>query len=525
MTTTSSTSGSSNTLASLLSGSLSGSNSSGSSTPAPIGGLISTGPLDVTQLVSELVAVDSQPMQQLQSQQSGVQAQLSAYGQVQSALSSLDTSLTALKLGSAFTAAQASVTGSGVGATVTGSPASGSYSVTVSSVAQAQAAASSSFANASTVVGTGTLTIQLGTYNAKANTFTAQSGSSPVNITINSNNDTLGGIAAAINSAGAGVTASVVTDNSGSRLVVASSNTGTVNGFKLTVADSDGNNTDMTGLSQIAFDPTAAAGAGQNLTLTQGAADAVYSINGLSLTSSTNSITTAISGLTLNLIQAPPVGSTLQAQVTIAPDTNAVSNSVNSFISAYNSLVNLESSLTSYDASSNTASVLTGQTPMFQLSSQLRSIIGSQMSGVSGLSWLADVGIDFQNDGTLSLNSTKFSAAVASNPSAVSKLFSNAIGSGNQQGFAVRLASSVESMLAPNGLLGATQTSLQSTISTMGDQITAMQTQLNQEQQNLTAQYSQLNADLVTAQQNQTALANELAGLPMANSLASLQLP
>ena len=524
MTTTSSTSSSSNTLASLLSGSLSGSNSSSSSTPAPIGSLISTGPLDVTQLVSELVAVDSQPMQQLQSQQSGVQAQLSAYGQVQSALSSLDTSLTALKLGSAFTAAQASVTGSGVGATVTGSPASGSYSVTVSSVAQAQAAASSPFANASTVVGTGTLTIQLGTYNAKANTFTA-SASSPVNITINSNNDTLGGIAAAINSAGAGVTASVVTDNSGSRLVVASSNTGTVNGFKLTVADSDGNNTDMTGLSQIAFDPTAASGAGQNLTLTQGAADAVYSINGLSLTCSTNSITTAISGVTLNLIQAPPVGSTLQAQVTIAPDTNAVSNSVNSFISAYNSLVSLESSLTGYDASSNTASVLTGQTPMFQLSSQLRSIIGSQMSGVSGLSWLADVGIDFQNDGTLSLNSTKFSAAVASNPSAVSQLFSNALGSANQQGFAVRLASTVESMLAPNGLLGATQTSLQSTISTMGDQITAMQTQLNQEQQNLTAQYSQLNADLVTAQQNQTALANELAGLPMANSLASLQLP
>jgi len=253
------------------------------------GSPISTGPIDVNTLVSELMTVESKPLRQLQSQQSGVQAKLSAYGQVQSALSSLDTALSALKTSSAFQAAQATVTGSGVGATVSGTAAPGSYSVIVSNTAQSQAAASGPLANASTVVGTGTLTIQLGTYKSTGNSFTAQSGSSPVNITIDSSNDTLGGIAAAINSASAGVTASVVTDNAGSRLVVSSSNTGTVNGFKLTVADSDGTSTDMTGLSQIAFDPTAAAGAGKNLTQTQAAADAQYSINGLSLTSSTNS--------------------------------------------------------------------------------------------------------------------------------------------------------------------------------------------------------------------------------------------
>ena len=509
----------SNPLASLLSSTLSSVNGtgSGSSSASLTGSPISTGPIDVNTLVSELMTVEAQPVTQLQSQQSGVQAKLSAYGQVQSSLSSLDNALTVLKSGSAFQAAQATVTGTGVSATVSGTAAPASYSVTVSSVAQAQAAASSPLAKASTVVGTGTLTIQLGTYNSTGNTFTAQAGSSPVNITINSSNDTLGGIAAAINSASAGVTASIVTDNSGSRLVVSSSNTGTANAFKLTVADSDGNNTDTSGLSQIAFDPTAAAGAGKNLTQTQAAADAQYSINGLSLTSSTNSITSAIAGVTLNLTQAPSPGSTLQAQVTVSSDTTGVTNSVNTFVQAYNGLVNLESSLTSYNASTNTASTLTGQTPMFELSSQLRSILGSQVSVVSGgLSWLADVGIDFQSNGTLSLNTTKFAAALSANPTAVQQLFSKATGTGNQQGFAVQLASSVESMLAPRGLVAGTQSSLQSTISTMDNQITQMQARLAQTQQQLIAQYSKLNADLVTAQQNQVALANALAGLPPA---------
>jgi flagellar hook-associated protein 2 len=510
----------SNSLASLLSSTLSsvnGSSGSSGSSPSLNGSPISTGPIDVNTLVSELMTVESHPLNQLKAQESGVQAKLSAYGQVQSALSSLDTALLTLKLGSAFTASQATVSGTGVGATVSGTAAPGSYSVVVSSIAQAQAAASAPLASTSTVVGTGTLTIQLGTYTTAGNTttFAAQSGSNPVNITIDASNNTLGGIASAINGASAGVTASVVTDNSGSRLVLSSSTTGTPNGFMMTVADGDGNNTDMTGLSQLAFDGTAAAGAGKNLTQTQAAADAKYSINGLSLTSSTNSITTAISGLTLNLTQAPASGSTLQAQVTVGTDSTAVTGSVNSFVQSYNSLVTLENSLTAYNSSTNTPSTLTGESSMFELSSQLRSILGSQVSAAAGApSWLASVGIDFQRDGTLSLNSTKFAAALAANPTGVAQLFSNATGTPSQQGFAVRLASSVESMLSPTGLVGGTQTSLQSSITSMNNRMAQMQTQLTQTQQQLITQYSKLNAAMVTAQQQQVALANALAGLP-----------
>ncbi|HEX4586272.1 MAG TPA: flagellar filament capping protein FliD [Burkholderiaceae bacterium] len=508
----------SNSLASLLSSTLNSvnaNNSSGGSSTSITGSPISTGPIDVNTLVSELIAADSVPMNQLKSQVSGVQSQLSAYGQIQSAMSSLQTAVSSLAVGSAFSAEQATVTGSGVGATVTGTPPTGTYSIGVSQLASAQSAASAPVANASTVLGTGTLTIQLGTYNSTGNTFTPQSSSSPVNITIDSTNNTLGGIAAAINAAGAGVAASVVSDNSGSRLVLTSTNTGASNAFSLSVADSDGTNTDTTGLSQIAFDPTATAGAGKNLTLTQSAQDAKYSVNGLNLTSSSNVVTTAVNGLTLNLTQAPAAGSTLQAQVTVATDSSSVTSSVDNFVQSYNTLVKLEQSLTAYNSTTKTASVLTGDTTARQISSQLASILGSQLSGgASGYRWLANVGIDFNKDGTLTLNSTAFANAIASNPSAVSQMFTSVSGTGSQQGFATQLNTAITSMLSPNGLLSGAQTSLQSTITRMDQQVTQMQGQLSQEQTQLIAQYSHLNANLVVAQQQQVALANALASLP-----------
>jgi flagellar hook-associated protein 2 len=505
----------SNSLASLLSSTLSSVNGNGSSNTSLTGSPISTGPIDVNTLVSELITADSQPLTQLQSRQSGVQAQLSAYGQIQSALSSLQTAVSAMTVGSAFSAESATVTGDGVGAVVTGTPPAGSYAITVSALAQAQSAASAPVASASTVLGTGTLTIQLGTYNATGNTFTAQSGAAPVNITINSSNDTLGGIAAAINAASAGVNASVVTDNSGSRLVLSSSSTGASNGFSMTVADSDGTNTDTTGLSQIAFDPTATAGAGKNMTLTQAGTNAQYSVNGLALTSSSNVITTAVNGLTLNLTQAPAAGSTLQAQVTIGTDASSVTASMNTFVQSYNSLVKLEQNLTAYNASTNTASVLTGDMTTFEIGSQLSAILGSPLSGAAaGYSWLASVGIDFQQDGTLTFNSTAFSNALSANPSAVASMFTSASGTGNQRGFAVQLNSAIASMLGPNGLLSGAQAGLQSTISNLGQQITQEQASLSQEQTALITQYSNLNASLVVAQQQQVALANALAGLP-----------
>jgi flagellar hook-associated protein 2 len=514
--TTSSTTATS--LASLLSSSYGGSSSSSgsnsSSSTSITGSPITTGPIDVNTLVTQLIGVDSVPMHQLERQESGVQSQVSAYGQLQSSLSSLQSSVSALTFGSAFSAEQATVTGSGLSATVTGSPPTGTYTVGVSQLAQSQSAASAPVASAATVIGTGTLTIQLGTYTANGNTFAPKSGSAPVNITIDASSNTLGGIAAAINSAGAGVNAAVVTDNLGSRLVLTSSNTGASNAFSMTVTDADGNNTDTSGLSQFAFDPTAVAGAGRNLASTQTAQDALFSVNGLGLTSSSNVVTTAINGLTLNLTQAPPAGSTLQSQITVATDATAVSSNVGNFVSAFNSLVKLEQSLTSYNASTKTASVLTGDVAAGQVISQLNAILGKQLSGgTSGYTWMANVGIDFNRDGTLTLDSSKLANALTANPSAVKNMFSAVAGTGSSAGFATQLNDALNSMLGPNGTLTAAQNAKQSVIKSMNDRILQMQTQLALEQNQLIAQYSKLNADLVTAQQDQTNLANALSGL------------
>jgi len=491
------------------------SSTSGTTTPAsPIG----AGPLDVATLVSQLMTVENQPMVRLQAQESGVQSKISAYGQIQSALSTLQTAVQGLQTSSAFQAATATVTGTGVSASVTGTPATGTYALGVSQLAQSQSVASAPFASTTAAVGNGTLTIQLGTYNATANTFTAQSGSTPAAITIDATNNTPAGIAAAINGANAGVQATVVNDVSGSRLLLSSSTTGASNGFKITVADADGNNTDATGLSQLAFDPAAAAGAGKNMTQTQAAANAQFTVNGLALASATNAVTGVVSGLTLNLTQAPPPGSatgtTVQSQVNVGIDTATIQASVNKMVTAYNSLVNLVKTDTAYDATTKTAAVLNGESTLRQIGSSLSSIIGSPMSGApGGLGYLSQVGVQFQADGTLSLNASTFSSALNANPGAVSKLFTTATGSGAQLGFAVQIGNAIQDMLDPQGGLTARQQGLRTTLNGMTTQQDNLQTRLDNTQKALTTQYSALNAALASMQQQSTDLANELAGL------------
>jgi len=499
--TTSSTTGTSYT-----SPTYNGSSTSSSSNSGP---LITAGQLNVSQLVSEMMVVESQPLTQLQSQEAGVQSTLSAYGQVQSAVSSLQSAAAALALPTAFQAASATVTGNGVSATVTGTPASANYAVTVSSLAQTQSIASTPVASATATLATGTLSIQMGAYDSTANTFTPTSGSNPISVVINSTDDTLSGIAGAINSAANGsVNASVVTNANGtSQLVISSANTGTANSFSVTASS---------GLSQFAFDPTATAGS--PMQETQAAADAQFTVNGLALTSASNSVTTAINGVTLNLTQAPAAGATsLQAQVTVGTDPAAITSSVNSFISAYNSLITLTNNLTNYDASTNTASVLTGDPTTRDILDIMQSILGSQTSAAGtnpSYSWLAEVGVSVNSDGTLSLNQTQFQSALSANPTAVAAMFTGDTGTGAQQGFAVQISNAASQMIGPSGALGAAEAGLQSQITYMNTKQSLMQAQLAQIQASLTQEYSQVNSMLANASAEQTSLTNELSSLP-----------
>lgn len=497
--TTSSTSSTANTaLTSLLSG-LTNNTSSGTSASGP---LITTGQINVSQLVSELMLVQSQPLVQLQSQEAGVQSKLSAYGQEQSALSTLQTAANALALPTAFQAASATVTGGGVAATVTGTPANANYSVSVTTLAQSQSIASAPLASASTAIDTGTMTIQPGTWSAGNAGFTA-STAAPITVTINSTNDTLSGIAAAINSAANGtVNASVVTDSSGSRLVLNSTSTGAANGFSVSTSPTAPAAT--TALAQFNFAPGTL-----SMTSEQSAADASFSVNGLALTSASNSVSSVISGVTLNLNQAASV-----SQVQVGTDPKAVTSTVNGFISAYNAFISLTGTLTSYNASSNSASVLTGDSPTRDMVGTLQSILGSQWSTTgTGPSWLAQIGVSVNTDGTLALDSTKFQAALAADPSGVTSMFT-AGGTGAAQGFAVQIGSAVTQLIGSNGPLGSAQDNLQAQVTYMNSQQAILKASLAQTQAALTQEYSALNAEISTGQAQQASLAGQLAALP-----------
>jgi len=480
-----------------LLGSLTSSSAANSST-STAGPLITTGQINVSQLVSELMTIQSQPLTQLQAQEAGVKSKLSAYGQEQSALSALQSSAMTLALPSAFQAASAKVNGSGVSAVVTGTPLNANYSVVVTNVAQAQSNASAPQTNATTVVSD--------TNGAAAGTITITQGANSYSVAIDATNDTLNGIASAINGAtGGAVNASVVTNGNGTaQLVLASSNTGAANAF--TVSAGPNANTPNTAATSALTTMVASMA-----TPTQLALDASFQVNGLPLTSASNSVTTAINGVTLNLAQG---GTTSQVQV--ATDPTAVTASVNSFISAYNSLVTLTNSLTNYDATSNTASVLTGDSTTRNIVGSLQSLMNAKWDpqGNHAISYLAQLGVSVNTDGTLTLNASQFQAALSANPAAVAGLFTGVGGTSGTLGLASQVGNAAQAMLNSTGALGAVQQNLQAQVTYMNGQQTIMQAQLAQTQASLTQEYSALNAQISAAQAQQTSLAGQLAALP-----------
>jgi flagellar hook-associated protein 2 len=217
-----------------------------------------------------------------------------------------------------------------------------------------------------------------------------------------------------------------------------------------------------------------------------------------------------ISGVTLNLTLPNST-----AQIQVGTDPKAVTDSVNGFISAYNSFITLTNKLTSYDSTANSTSVLTGDSATRNMVGSLQSILGSQWSTTgTGPSYLAQIGVSVNTDGTLALDSTKFQAALSANASGVAAMFTTATGTGAAQGFAVQMANAVQQIEGSNGALGSAQANLQAQVVYMNNQQASMQASLAQTQAALTQEYSALNAEISAAQAQQASLTNQLASLP-----------
>ena len=322
------------------------------------------------------------------------QVDLSSYGQLLGALSSFSAALQPLEPSTSIPVYGTSSTNAAVAtASNDATAAAGQYAVNVQQVAQAQVAESSAVNDPNTcVLGSGTLSVQVGTYAAGSNTFTpANSGPVPVTIT----NGSLNGIAASINSANAGIAASVIQDAAGYHLVLTSQNPGAANGFSLTVQDGDGTNTDTTGLSQLAYDPTVAAGAGKNLSLAQSAQNATVTVNGVAISSASNTGISLAQGVTLTALQT---GATT---VTVSPSDTNTATAAQQLVTAYNSLAQ---TIQQVAASSGPLA----QDPIVgTLQSDLQQAAGS----------LAALGMTMQTDGSLALNTSTLQTAFTADPS------------------------------------------------------------------------------------------------------------
>ncbi len=440
--------------------------------------------LDSESIVTQLVALKKEPINALATKASTIQTKISTYGKIQSAVSALQTAAQKLTNPSNWTSTKATSSDSTALSVATGSNAAGgNYNVQVNQLAATQSVvANAARANSSATVGSGTLTLKTGSWSG--NVFTPKSGTTPTTINIAAS-DSLGTIRDKINAASAGVTASIVTDANGARLVMQSSSTGAANGFQITADDDDTLDNDATGLSSLAYNPPATLGT----TRTQTAANALATINGVAVESSENNLNEVVSGLsfTLNKVTTSPV------TVSVAQDTEAIAKSISDFATAYTSLATLLQENTKYDAGSKSAGVLQGDSTALSILNQFRSLMSAENGASSTFPTLSAIGLETQSGGGLRVNSDKLNNALKSNAAEVKKLLANT-NSGNTSlnGVAVRINTLSSSMLGIGGVFATRTEGLKQSVKNNEMQQSVLKDRASAYEKMLRAQYGAL---------------------------------
>ncbi|MFZ5660332.1 MAG: flagellar filament capping protein FliD [Pseudomonadota bacterium] len=357
--------------------------------------------IDTQKLVDTISQTYQRPINLLQSEAASYGTTLTAWGNLKGALSSLQGSLTDLGAIPVANNRSASVGDSSVLTASAGKDApQGTYNVTVNTLAKSQILSTAgSYSSADNVqIGTGTLVIQAG-------------GGTPTTLTIDNTNNTLNGIASAINNAKAGISAAVIYDGTGYRLTLTGNDTGVKNAFKITVSGATGS------LMDLNYD-----GVTNNMTQNRAAADASLTVNGLNISSSSNTLSSTVPGVNLTLLKEGGAATT----VTVGQDSSAVLKSVDTFVKGFNDAIKTLNDLTKYDAITREAGPLLGDPAVTSIRTQLLNLITAQAQGVAADSpydSLAAVGLDLQEDGTIALDSAKLSNALKSDFATVAGLF------------------------------------------------------------------------------------------------------
>lgn len=443
--------------------------------------------LDIDGLVASLVAAERVPAEsRLNAREASITSLSTSFTSAKSAVSDFESAANKLALAttfSQFTTSSSDTTKATISATSAASL--GSYQLGVTNLASAQTLASGTFTATSDTLGTGTLTIALGTPSYTGSTYSSFSQTSSVDITIDSSNNTLAGVRDAINNAGAGVNASILKNGDDYQLLLVSEETGLSKSMSITVSDSEGGDADDSGLSRLAFNSS-----GSQLTQYAAGANANFSINGLAVSSASNTVTDVIDGVTLNLLSASSSAITIDVKT----DTDTIVADVQAFVDKYNAYASLFKDLTKYDATTGTAGALQGDSTARSVMSQIRSELGQSVTGLSGsYTSLADVGISIDKSGVMTFTESTFKAAFAAAPTEVTGVFASTTVSGTAvEGVAEKLETLME------GFLVSTTGIFDSRINSLSTQLTAIsddRTDLARRMQSLEDRYfAQLNA-------------------------------
>ncbi len=381
--------------------------------------------LKINDIVEGLVAAEKDPqINKITTSGKTAADQISALSVLNSALSDVKSSYSSLSVQSNYNAADASSSDSSIITATTGIGATaGSYNVSVEKMAQNHTITTAAYNTVNDSVGTGTLTLRFGDYSSGS--FAVNADKTIQTITVDSTNNTVSTLRDSINAGSYGVTASIVNDGTGYKLVVKSNDSGQKNNIEIVAADSDGNNTDALGLSKISFDEnnTVFGGSNTNMSQTVNGQDAKIIMDGITITRDSNKISEVVEGVTFDLASASPGKN---VSISISQNSSTIQDNIRSFVDTYNKVMTNISEVTKFNSANGEKGILIGDATIRGIQSSMRGILNTQLKEIGGsVQSIADLGILTTRTGTLEIDETKFTQVLTDNIKDVARFFAS----------------------------------------------------------------------------------------------------
>ncbi|WP_050568359.1 flagellar filament capping protein FliD [Dickeya chrysanthemi] len=431
-----------------------------------LGSTIQGQSLDLSNLVTKLQSVEEQRLTPYTNKQTSLSAKATAYSTLETAMKGLQSATTTLQNMKTITSTAVTSTNTAFSATTDSTAVAGSYSVFVNNLAQAQSQISGAFSSASTALVAG------GTSSTSSTITISQPGrSTPLTVTLTDDKTSLNDIRDAINNSGGSVSASIINNGTSNYLMLTAKDTGTQSAMTISVSGSLSSS-----LSSSSFSEQVAA------------KDASFTLNGISITSQSNTVTTAVTGVTLNLKSASTAGSTAE-NLTIASDITNTKKAVQDWVTAYNNVLDVIKSQT--DASTG---ALNGDGTVRAIQQQLQSLMTNVQSGSGSLHIMLDLGIiqDPTNNGKLRIDdNAKLESTLRLSPTSVTTFFT---GDGTTTGFATQAGNYLSRTVdSSDGLIKSAKAGIETSQKSLERQITSIQDSIDATMKRYKTQFSNLN--------------------------------